>query len=165
MWLKIGRGEEDKPLVPNLKRYYDWNPDDEYDDEALYRQFSVRFDIENPGEGFGIAANGYGIDKYGKEPETYYAVNTQVPSIPAVKDVSYDLSLYLQGDNYMGNVSVYLEDAQGNRNSEVLTLKGLSNSWTRFVGQLKAERSVDCRLAIVADAPGTFWLDFVTLLP
>jgi hypothetical protein len=116
---------EDKPLVPNLKRYYDWNPDDEYDDEALYRQFSVRFDIQNPGEGFGIAANGYGIDKYGKEPETFYAVNTQVPSIPAVKDVSYDLSLYLQGDNYLGDISVYLEDAQGNRNSEVLTLKGL----------------------------------------
>ncbi|MBQ2500892.1 MAG: alpha-L-arabinofuranosidase [Bacteroidales bacterium] len=156
---------EDKPLVPNLKRYYDWNPDDEYDDEALYRQFSVRFDIENPGEGFGIAANGYGIGEYGKEPDTYYAVNTQVPSIPAVKDVSYDLSLYLQGDNYMGDISVYLEDAQGNRNSNVLTVKGLANGWTRFVAQLKAERSVDSRLAIVADAPGTFWLDFVTLLP
>ena len=156
---------EDKPLVQNRKRHYDWNPDDEYDDELLYRQFSVRFDIQNPGEGFGIAANGYGINKSGKEPEAYYAVDTQVPSIPAQKDVRYDLSLYLQGDNYMGNVSVYLEDSQGMRNSNVLTVKGLANSWTRIVTQLKAERSVDCRLAIVADAPGTFWLDFVTLLP
>ena len=156
---------EDKPLVPDLKRWYNWNPDDGYDDELLYRQFSVRFDIQDPGAGFGIAANGYGINKSGKEPEAYYAVNTQVPSIPAVKDVSYDLSLYLQGDNYMGNVSVYLEDAQGNRNSNVLTIKGLANSWNKICAQLKAERSVDCRLAIVADAPGTFWLDYVTLMP
>ena len=156
---------EDKPLVTDVKRYYDWNPNDQYDDEALYRQFSVRFDIESPGEGFGIAANGYGINKSGKEPDAYYAVDTQVPSIPAVQGVSYDLALYLQGDNYMGNISVYLEDAQGSRNSNVLTIKGLANSWTRFAAQLEAERSVDCRLAIVADAPGTFWLDFVTLLP
>ena len=156
---------EDKPLVPDLKPLYDWDPHDEYDDNLRYRQFAVKFDIEDPGEGFGIAANGYGIDPYTRERGANYAVNTQVPSIPAVRDVSYDLSLYLQGDNYMGNISVYLEDAQGNRNSNVLTIKGLANGWTRFVASLKAERSADCRLAIVADAPGTFWLDFVTLLP
>ena len=156
---------EDKPLVPDLKPLYDWDPNDQYDDNLRYRQFSVRFDIEDAGEGFGIAANGYGIDKYTKERGANYAVNTQVPSIPAVKDVSYDLSLYLQGDNYLGNISVYLEDAQGNCNSNVLKINGLANGWTRFVASLKAERSVDCRLAIVADAPGTFWLDYVTLLP
>ena len=156
---------QDKPLVKDLKPLYDWDPNDQHDDDAQYRQFSVRFDIQDPGAGFGIAANGYGIDKYGKEPDTYYSLNTQVPSIPAVKDVSYDLSLYLQGDNYPGTISVYLEDAQGNRNSNVLTIKDLANDWTRFVASLKAERSVDSRLAIVADAPGTFWLDFVTLLP
>lgn len=156
---------EDKPLVLDRKRYYDWDPGDEHDDELLYRQFSVRFDIEKPGEGFGIAANGYGINKTGEEPDAYYAVDTQVPSIPAVKDVSYDLSLYLQGGRYKGNISVYLEDAQGERNSNVLTIKGLTGNWTRFAGLLEAERSVDSRLAIVADAPGTFWLDFVTLLP
>ena len=155
----------DKPLVPVLERYYDWDPDDQHDDDLLYRQFSVRFDVVKPGEGFGIAANGYGINKYGQEPDTYYAVDTQVPSIPAVKEVSYDLSLYLLGDNYMGNISVYLEDALGRCNSNVLTIKGLTNSWTRIAAQLVAERSVDCRLAIVADSPGTFWLDFVTLMP
>ena len=156
---------QDKPLVKDLNPLYNWDPNDQHDDNAQYRQFSVRFDIQDPGAGFGIAANGYGIDKYGKEPDTYYSLNTQVPSIPAVEGVSYDLSLYLQGDNYMGTISVYLEDAQGRRNSNVLTIKGLANDWTRFVASLKAERSLDSRLAIVADAPGTFWLDFVTLLP
>lgn len=156
---------DEKPVVPQLKRLYDWDPNDQYDDEMRYNQYSVRFDIEKPGEGFGIAANGYGIYEYTKARGANYSNNTQVASIPAVKDVSYDLSLYLQGDSYLGSIQVYLEDAQGNRNSDVLTIKGLANNWTRFVGQLKAERSVDSRLAIVADAPGTFWLDFVTLLP
>ncbi|MDO5322194.1 MAG: sialate O-acetylesterase [Bacteroidia bacterium] len=155
----------DKPLVPDLKRWYDYDPNDKYDDELRYKQYSVRFDIENPGEGYGIAANGYGIAEYKRGRGLIYSNNTQVASIPVEKDVRYDLSLYLQGDNYMGNVSVYLEDAQGNRNSDVIKISGLANSWTRFAGQLKAERSVDSRLAIVADAPGTFWLDFVTLVP
>lgn len=155
----------DKPLVPDLKRWYDYDLDDKYDDELRYRQYSVRFDIEDPGEGFGIAANGYGIAEYRRGRGLTYSNNTQVASIPAEKDVRYDFSLYLQGDNYMGNVSVYLEDAQGNRNSDVVSFGGLANGWTRYAGQLKAERSVDSRLAIVADAPGTFWLDFVTLLP
>lgn len=155
----------DKPLVPELKRWYDYDPNDKYDDELRYKQYSVRFDIENPGDGYGIAANGYGIAEYKRGRGLTYSNNTQVASIPAEKDVRYDFSLYLQGDNYMGNVSVYLEDARGNRNSDVVSFSGLSNSWTRYAGQLKAERSVDSRLAIVADAPGTFWLDFVTLLP
>ena len=155
----------DKPLVPELKRWYDYDPDDKYDDELRYKQYSVRFDIENPGDGYGIAANGYGIAEYKRGRGLIYSNNTQVASIPVEKDVRYDFSLYLQGDNYMGNVSVYLEDAGGNRNSDVVSFSGLSNGWTRYAGQLKAERSVDSRLAIVADAPGTFWLDFVTLLP
>lgn len=155
----------DKPLVPELKRWYDYDPNDKYDDELRYKQYSVRFDIENPGDGYGIAANGYGIAEYKRGRGLTYSNNTQVASIPAEKDVRYDFSLYLQGDNYMGNVSVYLEDARGNRNSDVVSFGGLANGWTRYAGQLKAERSVDSRLAIVADAPGTFWLDFVTLLP
>lgn len=172
-WTVVSRGDAvgrartvaDKPLVPDLKRWYDYDPDDKYDDELRYRQYSVRFDIEDPGEGFGIAANGYGIAEYRRGRGLTYSNNTQVASIPAEKDVRYDFSLYLQGDNYMGNVSVYLEDAQGNRNSDVVSFGGLANGWTRYAGQLKAERSIDSRLAIVADAPGTFWLDFVTLLP
>ncbi len=156
---------DDKPLVPELKRWYDYDPNDKYDDELRYKQYSVRFDIENPGDGYGIAANGYGIAEYKRGRGLTYSNNTQTASIPAEKGVSYDLSLYLQGADYMGSISVYLEDASGNRNSDVIRFSGLSNSWTRFAGSLKAERSVDSRLVIVADAPGTFWLDFVTLLP
>ena len=155
----------DKPLVPKLKRYYDFDPKDQYDDDLRYAQYSVRFDIEKPGAGFGIAANGYGISEYKRAPGHIYSNNTQVASIPAVQGVSYDLGLYLQGSKYKGNISVYLEDASGERNSNVVTISKLGRSWKQYTGTLTAERSVDSRLAIVADAPGTFWLDFVTLVP
>ena len=159
------RAVADKPLVPGLKRWYDFDPNDKYDDELRYKQYSVRFDIERPSAGFGIAANGYGIAEYKKGPGLIYSDNTQTPSIPAQAGVSYDLSLYLQGARYRGTVSVYLEDAAGQPNSNVVTISRLGRKWKKYEGRLVAERSADSRLCIVADAPGTFWLDFVSLVP
>ena len=156
----------DHPLVKDQPKYYDFDLDDKYDDNLRYAQYCVRFDIQNPGEGFGIAANGFGISEYGSERRGYYYSNdTQVASIPAEKDTEYELSLYLLGDKYKGNISVYLEDKDGRINSNVIKFSRLRKNWQKYTGTLKAERSVDSRLAIVADAKGTFYLDFVTLLP
>ncbi len=154
----------DHPLR-TLKRYYDYDPNDQYDDEARYQQYCVRFSVEEPGNGFGIAANGYGIAPYTKERGAGYSNNTQKPSIPAVAKQSYDLGLYLQGEQYPGNIKVYLEDKDGKANSNVITINNIPDNWKKYQGQLKAERSVDSRLAIVADTKGVFYLDFVTLVP
>ncbi len=159
------RAVADKPLVKNLKRWYDFDPNDKYDDELRYAQYSVRFDIDKPGEGFGIAANGYGISEYKRGPGQLYSNNTQTASIPVKEGVSYDLGLYLLTNKYRGTISVYLEDTAGNINSNVIAITRPASSWTQYTGTLKAERSVDSRLVILGDAKGTFWLDFVTLVP
>lgn len=173
-WSVIAKGNaigkattvSEKPLIEDMPRYYDYDPNDRYDDELRYIQYSIRFDIEDAGEGFGLAANGYGISEYGSERAGhYYSNNTQTPSIAVSKGVSYDLALYLQGANYDGKISIYLEDAQGNINSETITIENLKNEWTKYTATLKAERTVDCRLSIVADKSGTFYMDFVTLMP
>ena len=70
------RAVADKPLVKNLKRHYDFDPNDKYDDEQRYKQYSVRFEVKNPGDGFGIAANGFGI------ADTEKAKNITIPTIP-----------------------------------------------------------------------------------
>ena len=137
------RTVDEKPLVKNLRHWYDFDPADKYDDELRYKQYSVRFDIEQPGEGFGIAANGFGIAEYARGRGLTYSNNTQTPSIPAVQGVSYDLGLYLQGGSYPGSISVFLEDAQGNANSNVVRIEGLGGNWKKYEAQLKAERSVD----------------------
>ena len=155
-----------KPLRPDMKRQYSYYPDDKYDDELRYRQYSVRFDIEDAGEGYGIAANGYGISPYvARDRNAFYSNNTQIPSIAVKEGVSYDLGLYLMGENYKGNVKVYLENKAGEINSNVITISSLSDSWKKHTGALKALHSQDSRLAIVADSKGTFYLDFVTLVP
>ena len=156
----------EKPLVKDLKPLYDFDPDDEYDDALKYQQYSVRFDITEAGAGYGIAANGYGISEYNRrDRNAIYSNNTQTPSIPVEKDVTYDLSLYLQGASYPGKVSVYLEDKEGNINSNIISIEKIDNEWKKHKGYLKAERSSDSRLCIVADAAGTFYLDFVSLIP
>lgn len=155
----------DKPLVQNMTRLYDFDPNDKYDDERRYVQYCVRFDIEKPGQGYGIAANGYGIAPYARGRGLTYSNNTQTPSIPVKQGISYDLGLYLQGESYKGNVKIYLEGKDGKPNSNVVTINDMTNKWQKYTGELKAERSVDSRLAIVADAAGTFYLDFVTLIP
>ena len=150
------RAVADKPLVKNLKRHYDFDPNDKYDDEQRYKQYSVRFEVKNPGDGFGIAANGFGIAEYGKGKEYHYSNNTQTPSIPAVKDISYDLGLYLRGESYKGDFKVYLEDKDGNLNSNVLAFGSITDEWKKYEGRLKALRSSDSRLCIIADTTGVF---------
>lgn len=126
------RAVADKPLVKNLKRHYDFDPNDKYDDEQRYKQYSVRFEVKNPGDGFGIAANGFGIAEYGKGKEYHYSNNTQTPSIPAVKGISYDLGLYLRGESYKGDFKVYLEDKDGNLNSNVLAFGSITDEWKKY---------------------------------
>ena len=70
---------DDKPLVKDLRRWYDYDPNDKYNDELRYKQYSVRFDIDSPGAGFGIAANGYGIAEYKRGPGLIYSTFPACP--------------------------------------------------------------------------------------
>ena len=165
------RAVSDHPLVKNLERKYNYDPGDKYDDEQRYVQYCVRFDIAEAGGGYGIAANGYGIapapqnvPRGGRSGATY-SNNTQRPSLPVVAGTAYDLGLWLQGEHYRGKVSVWLEDIDGKVNSNVIKISKLKDDWKKYTGRLKALRSVDSRLVITGDAPGTFFLDFVTLVP
>ena len=159
------RTVSDHPLIPKLERYYDYDPNDKYDDELRYVQYCVRFDIEKAGAGYGIAANGYGIAPSTRDRGAIYSNNTQRPSLAVEAGVSYDLGLYLQGEKYKGKVSVWLEDIDGQVNSNVITLSKLKDTWKKYTGRLKAQRTKDSRLVITGDKAGTFFLDFVTLLP
>ena len=159
------RTVSDHPLIPKLERYYDYDPNDKYDDELRYVQYCVRFDIEKAGAGFGIAANGYGIAPSTRDRGAIYSNNTQRPSLAVEAGVSYNLGLYLQGEKYKGKVSVWLEDIDGNVNSNVIKLPALKDAWKKYTGRLKAQRTKDSRLVIAGDKSGTFFLDFVTLLP
>ena len=128
----------DHPLM-KLERKYDYDPNDKYDDELRYVQYCVRFDIGKAGAGYGIAANGYGIAPATRDRGAIYSNNTQRPSLAVEAGVSYDLGLYLQGEKYKGRVSVWLEDIDGQVNSNVIKLPALKNAWKKYTGSLKAQ--------------------------
>lgn len=158
---------DEAPLV-EYPKYYDFDPDDEYDDGLKYRQYSVKFEITKPG--YGIAANGFGIAPYvpsfpRTEQKAYYSTDTQVPSLAVEKDVTYELGLYLKASKYKGGIKVYLENAKGELNSNVFEIKKINKNWKQYTSALKALRSEDSRLVILADKTGSFYLDFVTLVP
>ena len=155
----------DHPLVKNLERKYDFDPNDKYDDELRYVQYCVRFDISAPGKGFGIAANGFGIAPSTRNRGAIYSNNTQRPSLAVESGVKYNVGLYLQGNSYKGKVSMWLEDINGAINSNVITIKKVTDNWKQYTGSLRALRSTDSRLVITGDKAGTFYLDFVTMLP
>jgi len=155
----------DHPLVKNLERKYDFDPNDKYDDELRYVQYCVRFDISAPGKGFGIAANGFGIAPSTRDRGAIYSNNTQRPSLAVESGVKYNVGLYLQGDSYKGKISMWLEDINGAVNSNIITIKKVTDNWKQYTGSLKALRSTDSRLVITGDKAGTFYLDFVTMLP
>ncbi len=159
------RAVSDHPLVANLKRYYNYDPNDKYDDEQRYVQYCVRFDIKKAGAGYGIAANGYGIAPSSRDRGAIYSNNTQTPSLAVEAGVRYDFGLYLQGEKYKGKIKVWLEDIDGNINSNVIQLPKLKDVWTKYTGSLNVLRTKDSRMVIAGDKEGTFFLDFVTLLP
>jgi len=85
--------------------------------------------------------------------------------MPIERNVGYDLSLYLQGADYRGTVRVWLENAAGERNSNVLDLPRPGAAWTKASGRLTAQRTENSRLVIAGSAMGTFRLDYVVLKP
>jgi hypothetical protein len=133
---------DDKPLV-TYRKIYNFDENDQYDDALKYKQYCVRINIEKPGDGYGLAANGFGIGKNGSERQGfYYSNNTQIPSIAVNAGEKYNLGLYLQGKEYKGTIIVYLEDSTGKPNSKVIKFKGLADNWKKFTGKLTAQRSV-----------------------
>lgn len=125
-------------------------------------QYSVEINITDAGtgttHGYGIGANGYSVANYYDNPTPTIAVNA---------GWKYDVSMYLQGLGFSGNVTIFLENVSGELNSNIITVKGseLTNSWKQFAGELTAIKDENNRLVVMGDAIGKFYLKFVQLTP
>ena len=120
--------------------------------------YSVEINVTTAGNGFGIGANGYSVEDYYDNPNPTIAVNA---------GWQYDVSLYLQGADYNGNITVFLENALGAVNSNIITIpgSGLTDAWKQFSDVLTATRNENNRLVVLGSAVGSFCMDFVQLTP
>jgi alpha-L-arabinofuranosidase len=78
----------------------------------------------------------------------------------------YRLSLYVRGDNFAGPLTVRLEARDGRPLSDEATFDAVDAEWRQFQATITASATqAKSRLVITAGAPGTLWLDFVSLFP
>jgi len=79
----------------------------------------------------------------------------------------YRLSLFTRADrSFRSDLVAVLEDREGHALSEPVRLSGTGPEWKRLHGRLQARATHhEARLALYAEAPGTIWLDVVSLFP
>lgn len=93
-------------------------------------------------------------------------INEGYWGIAVQKGKRYRLSLYARGsERWRGSLTVSIESANGEVYARH-TLQGIRTEWKRFSAILTS-RATDpkARLVISTDAPGTVWLDMVSLMP
>ncbi|MCX6878445.1 MAG: SUMF1/EgtB/PvdO family nonheme iron enzyme [Verrucomicrobia bacterium] len=80
---------------------------------------------------------------------------------------SYELNLYVCAEPaFKGNLTAVLETTDGTRLSEPAAITGSGAAWKKLRAKLTAKTTHhNARLALYADAPGTLWLDVVSLFP
>ncbi len=77
----------------------------------------------------------------------------------------YALSLYARAQDFSGPLTVSLE-TQGGAVLAAQRLPALTAAWKKYAVSLAPNAAdADARLVVAADAPGTFWLDMVSLFP
>ncbi len=106
---------------------------------------SLRITARQPG--FGVANPGYW-------------------RLPLVKGRKYECTIIARSaEDFTGSLSVRLESKAGKTYTSK-TIEKLTPQWRKFQFTLKpSESDRSALLSIIADKPGTFWLDFVSLVP
>ena len=93
--------------------------------------------------------------------------NTGFWGMSVVASAVYDLSCYVRADaGYKGGIVAALESADGSRTYATALLSVPGASWTRVNASLTSSATDhNARLALYANAPGTVYLDLVSLFP
>lgn len=79
------------------------------------------------------------------------------------KGEKYEFSAYFKNISFVGDITVSLK-AKGNSESYNFSLSGYDD-WTKVISQIESEVTADGGLLITANGTGTFFMDFVSLVP
>lgn len=106
------------------------------------------------------------LDVTGAASGRVCAINAGYWGVPVKKGATYRLSLFARrSTTFQGALTVSLEGANGQVYAES-AISGLPETWKRFERRLTANADdPDARLVLSADAPGSVWLDVVSLFP
>jgi alpha-N-arabinofuranosidase len=93
-------------------------------------------------------------------------INEGFWGINVVDGDSYKLNFYLRTNNYKGSVTVMLQGEDGSNLAAYTFQSSTNNNWKKYSTTLKANKSdKKAKFILSFNAPGTVWLDFVSLFP
>ena len=133
---------------------------------------SLRVHIAQTGGRVGVYNQGFkGVPEFPRDQPQQWAAKFEAAQRAPANGLAvqagrrYALSLYARAQALAGPLTVSLETQTG----VVLAaqrLPRLTAAWKKYALTLTPEAAdADARLVIAADAPGTFWLDMVSLFP
>ncbi|MCD7796102.1 MAG: hypothetical protein LUG95_00250 [Clostridiales bacterium] len=89
----------------------------------------------------------------------------QTPDMGFKEGADYAFSCYIMNESFDGEISVYLDSGSNSQNVTTLDISNTNGIWTEIETTLSSVATEDGGLAFDINGSGTFYLDFVTLVP
>lgn len=159
------RGFDEAPNALGLPRYWERDPDDRDDDDAL--RFAWDSDVYSPVHGDANTLSMQHSLRVEIERNDGRRRGVRQGGIPIRQGLEYRGYLWLRIADYAGTVSVALEaDQTGGERYASATLENVHGDWKQYRFTLvPAKSDALAKIAILFNGKGSLWLDQVSVLP
>lgn len=173
--LDNGASAVDSGLVSNLVNNnsfeYKQNPVVSWNIKAQNYEFISKGGLNKNNETFlVVTVSGESTIENIGYPEFYKDKTNQVSQKSAragdmgfVADKSYIFSAYFKNYDYSGSITLSLS-AEGNTETKKFSINSYKN-WTKVSFEIKSNVSADGSMLLTCEGNGTFYMDYVTLIP
>jgi alpha-L-arabinofuranosidase len=159
------RGFNEAPNALHLSRYWERDPDDRDDDDALH--FTWDDSVFAPVRSDGNTLSTQHSLRVDIDRDDGRRRGIRQGWIPIRKGLEYHGYIWLKSADYNGTITLALEaDQTGGERYAGATLSNLNGDWKQYRFTLLPEKSDSlAKIAILFSGHGRLWLDQVSLLP
>lgn len=159
------RGFNEAPNALGLPRYWERDPDDRDDDDALH--FAWDASVYSPARGDANTLSPQHSIRVDIDRDDGRRRGLRQGWIPLRKGLEYHGYVWLKTTDYSGTITVALEaDETGGERYASAALSNLGGDWKQYPFTLIARKSDPlAKIAILFNGHGRLWIDQVSLMP
>jgi alpha-L-arabinofuranosidase len=159
------RGFNEAPNALGLPRYWERDPDDRDDDDALH--FAWDASVYSPARGDANTLSAQHSIRVDIDHDDGRRRGIRQGWIPIRKGLEYHGYVWLKTTDYAGTITVALEaDETGGERYASATVANVGGDWKRYSFTLIPEKSDPlAKIAILFNGHGRLWLDQISLMP
>ena len=159
------RGFNEAPNALGLPRYWERDPDDRDDDDALH--FAWDASVYSPARGDANTLSAQHSIRVDIDRDDGRRRGIRQGWIPIRKGLEYHGYVWLKTTDYAGTITVALEaDETGGERYASATVPNVVGDWKRYPVTLIPEKSDPlAKIAILFKGHGRLWLDQISLMP